>query len=111
MNYNVNGVHWAYLSNVCLNMETLEINYFYEKNRRKFNDILEGYQHFWKFKSINAAFPGNPAQSMVWDDDGAWMIIPGWQRHTSHFFENIVMVNHRSVNPSVMPPVTVLLWI
>ena len=108
-NFNVEGVHWAYLTNACLGMETLEIFFFRGKNRRKFTDRLEGYQHLWKFRTLDTSFPGDPSESVVWDDDGAWMIIPGWLRHTSHFFENIVIVNHRSVNPSVMPPVTLLL--
>ena len=105
MNYNNEGVHWAYLANVCLNMETLEITLFQKNERKVVTDRLEGYQHLWKFKRRMESFPGNPLSAVVWDDDGAWMIIPGWQRHTSHFFENIVMVNHRASNPSAMPPV------
>lgn len=107
-NYNEDGIHWAYLSNVCMNMNSLELMIFQEKKNGGFEDRLEGYQHLWKFKKHYRPFPEETDDaSIIWNEEGAWMIIPGWSRHTSHFSENIMMVNHRASNPSSLPPVKV----
>ena len=56
---------------------------------------MEGYQHLWQFKTLTTPFPNQTDSThMIYDDDGAWIIIPGWLQHTSHFSENIIMVNH-----------------
>ena len=67
---------------------------------------MEGYQHLWQFKTLTTPFPNQTDSThMIYDDDGAWIIIPGWLQHTSHFSENIIMVNHRATHPDKFPPV------
>lgn len=106
-NYNLDGIHWAYLSNVCMEMTNLQLLLFQEKPSSRFEERLEGYQHMWKFKKVYESFPEeNDSNVLFWSRKGAWMIIPGWSQHTSHFTENILMVNHRAADPSQLPPVT-----
>ena len=105
-NYNEEGIHWAYLSNVCLKLNSLEIQIYQEKRNSAFESRLEGYQHLWKFRKQYQPYPSKDSTDVAfWEEEGAWMIIPGWSRHTSHFSENIMMVNHHAVNPSLLPPV------
>ena len=104
--YEYEGVHAAYLTNACLSISRLEIQLF--SNTTTFSKRLEGYQHLWQFKTVTTSFPKQTDRShVIYDDDGAWMIIPGWQQHTSHFTENIIMVNHRATHPDKFPPVCV----
>ena len=104
--YEFDGVHVIYLTNACLSMKQFFI-YLYS-NTTTFSERLEGFQHLWQFKTLTTPFPKQTdSDHVVWDDDGAWMIIPGWQQHTSHFSENIIMINHRATQPQKFPPVTI----
>ena len=88
-------------------MRTLNIVVFVEKLDSRFAGRLDGYQHLWKFQRLETPFADILNKSVLWDDDGAWMVIPGWERHTSHFSENIMIVNHRAANPRALPPVVI----
>lgn len=102
------GVHVVYLTNACLSVYSRLI-YLFSKNKT-FSERLNGFQHLWVFKTLHTQFPEKSNEEyLVWDDDGAWMIIPGWRQHTSHFSENIIMVNHRATHPQRFPPVVVCL--
>lgn len=102
--YDLDGVHCAYLTNVCMSMSSLTFTMFSE--RRSFRERLDGFQHLWVFKTTKSSFPSNSdSEYLIWEGEGAWMIIPGWQQHTSHFSENIMMINHRAVHPDTLPPV------
>lgn len=102
------GVHWAHLSNVCIQRGTLNLVVFLDSHQHNpFSERLKGYQHRWVFRSVIGSFPSEDSDHVMYEGDGSWMIIPGWSQHTSHFAENAMIVNHRASNPSSLPPVGV----
>lgn len=104
--YDNKGIHWAHLSNVCLQRGTRNLMVFLDSHQHNpFSERLRGYQHRWKFKSVTGPFPSSDFDHVLYEGDGSWMIIPGWSQHTSHFAENAMIVNHRASNPSALPPV------
>ena len=100
--YDNEGIHWAFIKNVCMDMHSLELHIFNSKKSASLGRMT-GFQHRWRFRESIDAFP--PSSHTLFNETGAWMIIPGWLKHTSHFTENAIMVNHHASNPAVLPPV------
>lgn len=100
--YDNEGIHWAFIKDVCMDMRSLELFIFNSKKSASMGR-LNGFQHRWRFRGSIDAFP--PSSHILFNETGAWMIIPGWLKHTSHFTENAIMVNHHASSPAGLPPV------
>lgn len=104
--YDSNGIHWSYLTNVCLNLANLNIIVFIDEHHHNpFSERLHGFQHRWTFKRQKRSFPTPGGDYRFFEGEGNWMIIPGWSQHTSHFAENAMMINHHASLPNSLPPV------
>lgn len=96
------GIAWGYLKNVCYNMKTQFMELYKPTEDKIIRGRIEGFQHLWVYKE----FVGEMKEEYQINRGlNAWMIIPGWTKHTSHFSQNVFFINHRNSHPTWYPPV------
>ena len=83
--------------------------YIGEGRNNPFSERLHGFQHRWVFKRQKSTFPSPSTEFRFFEGEDSWMIIPGWSKHTSHFAENAMIINHRASYPASLPPVCELM--
>ena len=69
---------------------------------------LPQFQYRWGFRYSDFPFPVNNSDYPVFRGNGSWMIIPGWLKHTSHFAQNAIIINHHLHSMNDLPPVILL---
>lgn len=103
-----NGIVWAYASNICFNFKQLVVEAFGEpEGSRGLNKRLPHFQWRWAFKYQEMPIPVDSKEYPIIEEDGSWLIIPGWLRHTSHFAQNAIMINYYIHHKEILPPVVI----
>ncbi|KAK8813297.1 hypothetical protein WA158_002889 [Blastocystis sp. Blastoise] len=99
------GLNWGYFKNACYNMKTQHIELYRKTSTPFVPKRILGFQHLWVYDEFESPLPESYQMNIGMN---AWMIIPGWTRHTSHFSQNIFWVNHRNAHPDWYPPMDAL---
>lgn len=99
-------------SNVCFNFDSKVFEAFKEPDGDDgLSKRLPNFQWRWVFKYENHPIPENEKDYPIIDEDGSWVIIPGWLGHTSHFAQNAIMMNYYLHHKEILPPVSVCLLV
>ena len=102
-----NGISWVYATHTCYNYRSFMVEYFVENSQYR-NKIAKPphFQYRWGFKSFGIPFPENdPNFPLFGEDNGSWIIVPGWLKHTSHLTQNAIIINHHLHYMNSLPPV------
>lgn len=73
--------------------------------KRGLKNRLPHFQWRWAFNYEEREIPVDSKEYPIIDEDGSWLIIPGWLRHTSHFAQNAIMINYYLTHKEILPPV------
>lgn len=110
--YDENGIVWVFASNVCFNFKKQIFEVFGEpRGMRGLSKRIHNFQWRWVFKYTEGKIPDDPTEYPMIDEEGSWIIIPGWLRHTSHLAQNAIMVNYHLHHKEILPPVLIILLI
>lgn len=105
-----NGIVWVFASNVCFDFRRQVCEVFAEpQGSRGLMNRVQNFQWRWEFKYTNNPIPTNSKDYPTIDEEGSWMIIPGWVKHTSHLAQNAIMISYHLHHREILPPVYCLL--